>query len=239
MTLYLPHRHTDNCPTQAVTHAAPLWTCGCRQSLQHRPCAHSHKSRQKVTELSLPMAVPLPPQHQCCLQQPTTARGTQARDRAGWHPQFPAGGELWGQGEKGEGSPSLSSSTPVRARSGLNPSLVRNGRGLLPCTATLFKITHSDFSQVKFFISKPTDTAEWVGREGWQPTGQVRHFEWGTSGCSGAMEPTWPLLPQAWSPEASTHTALSGSQGDGHWHLPHTSKDAWANRPWGSTSLQG
>lgn len=42
MTLYLPHRHTGNCPMQAVTHAALLWTCGCRQSMQHGPCSFPH-----------------------------------------------------------------------------------------------------------------------------------------------------------------------------------------------------
>lgn len=42
MTLCLPHRHTGNCPMQAVTPAALLWTCGCRQSMQHGLCSFAH-----------------------------------------------------------------------------------------------------------------------------------------------------------------------------------------------------
>lgn len=33
MTSYIPHRHTDNCLMQAVTHTASLQMCGCRQEL--------------------------------------------------------------------------------------------------------------------------------------------------------------------------------------------------------------
>lgn len=236
MTLYLPYRPTDNCPTQAVTHTAPLWTCGCRQSSRHGLCSHYHKSQQKATKISLPMAMPLPPSTTCCLQQPTTASGTGPQHRAGWRPQFPAGGERWGQGEKGKGSPSLPSPTPVRRRGGLNPSLTSNGIGLLPCTATLFKVTHSDFTQVKFFISKPTDTAGVCGegRLSAHRPGKLRHFEWNTSECPGATEPTWPPLPQAWSPEAVSQHTRCAPQLPGRWALPDTSGEAWASRPWGS-----
>ena len=154
-------------------------------------------------------------------------------------PQFPAGGELWGQGEKGEkgkGSPSLPSPTRVRGHGGLNPGLVSNGRQLLLCTATFFKITHSDFSQVKFFISKPTDTAR-VGGEGRLAAhrpGEVRYFVWSTSGCSRAMEPTWPPLPQAWPPGAvSQHTrrcSLAPGETSAGFCLPHTSREAGAKQ---------
>lgn len=149
MTLYLPHRHTDNCPTEPVTQAAPLWTCGCRQSSRHGPCSSSHQSWQKAPKHSLPVAVPSPAS--------TTHRSKWDRGPRQGRVASPVSS---GQGEKGKGSPSLPSPTPVRGHGGLNPSLASNRRGLLPCTATIFKITSSDFSQ------SPQTQQEWVGREG-------------------------------------------------------------------------
>lgn len=222
MTLYLSHRHTGNCPMQTVTHAAPLWTCGCGQGSWHGPCSGSHRSQQMVMKLSLPTAVPLPPSTTCRLQQPTTASGTGPQDRAGG-PQFPAGGELWGQGKKGKGNPSLPSPTPVRWHGGLNPSLLSNGRGLLTCTATCFKITHSDFSQVKFFISKPTDTGGAGGEGRLAACSWVRYAILGGA-PQGDPEPQSQHGHRSHRPGplgqwASTETVLPGSQGDWHWPL--------------------
>lgn len=142
-------------------------------------------------------------------QGPKTGRGC---------PQFPAGGELWGQGKKGKGNPSLPSPTPVRWHGGLNPSLLSNGRGLLTCTATCFKITHSDFSQVKFFISKPTDTDGSLAARS-----RVRYAILGGA-PQGVPEPQSQHGHRSHRPGplgqwASTETVLPGSQGDWHWPL--------------------
>lgn len=86
----------------------------------------------------------------CYFQQPTTANEMGAQGMAGWHPQCPAGGELWGlSGVKGKSSPSLASPTPVRRCGRLNPRLMRSGRWLFLHIATHVQIAHSDFSHLK------------------------------------------------------------------------------------------
>lgn len=96
-----------------------------------------------------------------------------------------------------------------------------------------------------FSSQSPQTQQGWTGREVWQRTGQAKYaiLSGAPSRCSGAREPTWPLLPQAWCPGAVSQNTRCAPWLPGRWapapSLPHTDREGWGSRPCGHACPAG